>query len=234
MKTTIAIPCVVEHLDNIDILLHHVVGGTVLPDEVVIAVFPVTKKEQHEKIVNIQNKYQNYFQLNILESTDQKPREYARNFLIPFLSGDLILWHDADDTQHPQRIEIVKRFFEEYDIVHLCHAYRMNNEKEIGHIDFDSIQYISSQQIFQHKDYINKLQNYDILDRTIWETFAFGGGFDMPIHAGVCCVKKEVLEKIKFTREYPGEDSKFCFDILMQHKKTILIDAKIYNYNIIE
>jgi len=229
MKTTIAIPCVVEHLDNIDILLHHVVGGTVLPDEVVIAVFPVTKKEQHEKIVNIQNKYQNYFQLNILESTDQKPREYARNFLIPFLSGDLILWHDADDTQHPQRVEIVTRFFENYDIVHLCHSYRFGKEKAIGNINFDDIEVILPEQILQC--YNEKLLSYN---KIIWETFAFGGGFNIPIHAGACCVKKEILEKIKFTRNYPGEDSKFCFDILMQHKKTILIDAKIYNYNIVE
>jgi len=229
MKTTIAIPCVSHHLDNLDNLLHHVVEGTVLPDEVVIAVFPVTKPEEHEKINELQNKYQNLFQLNIIKSSEQMPRDFARNFLIPHLNNDLILWHDADDIQHSQRIEIVKRFFEEQDIVHLCHAYQ-TGPNIIGHIPFNHIRCISPKEILCHKDYAEKIQNYNTLDRYIWETFAFGGGFDMPIHAGACCVKREVFEKVKFTREYPGEDSKFCFDILKEFEKTIFIDAKIYNY----
>ena len=170
-----------------------------------------------------------FFKLNIIESAEKMVREDARNFLIPYLHGDLILWHDADDTQHPQRVEIVTRFFENYDIVHLCHSYRFGKEKAIGNINFDDIEVILPEQILQC--YNEKLLSYN---KIIWETFAFGGGFNIPIHAGACCVKKEILEKIKFTRNYPGEDSKFCFDILMQHKKTILIDAKIYNYNIIE
>ena len=228
MKTTIAIPCIDNHLDKLDRLLTHIIKGTVIPDEVVIAAFPIVKEEQYEMIGNLLNKFDKYFELNIIKVTEVLPRERARNFLIPYLHNDLILWHDADDTQHPQRVEIVKRFFETYDIVHLCHSY--GHGEEIGNIDFNNIRCIFSEQILQHKLYAEKIQNYDTMDRRIWETFAFGGGFGIDIHAGACCVKKEVLEKVKFTREYPGEDSKFCFDILMQFKKTILVDAKIYNY----
>ena len=232
MKTTIAIPCIERHLGNLDNLLSSVVKGTVLPDEVIIAAFHILKEEQHIIIDRLLDKFKNYFELKIIKETETKDRQESRNFLIPYLQrsqSDLILWHDADDTQHPQRIEIIKRFFKEQDIVHLCHAYRTGKEKEIGNIDFDTIRCISSEQM--HQCYNEKFLNYDNIN---WGTFAFGYGFDMPITAGSCCVKKEVLEKIKFTHEYPGEDSKFCFDILKHFKKTILIDAKIYNYNIVE
>ncbi len=229
MKTTIAIPCVVKHLGNLDKMLTSFVNGTILPDEVVIATFPILKKEQYEMIDYLIGKFGKYFELDIISLKEHLPRPEARNFLIPFLfQNDLILWHDADDTQHPQRIEIVKQFFEKYDIVHLCHAYRKGREKEIGHIDFNNIRYVFSEQMLQF--YNKKFLSYDAID---WQTFAFGGGFDMPICGGVCCIRKEVLEKIKFTRKYPGEDSKFCYDILREFKKTILIDAKIYNYNIV-
>lgn len=227
MKTTIAIPCVDRHLNKLDRLLSHIIKGTILPDEVVVAVFPIVKKEQHDMISKLSDKFGKSFDLRFIKSTDQMARQTARNFLIPYLQGDLILWHDADDTQHPQRVEIVKQFFDTYDIVHFCHSYRKGKEKEIGNIVFNNIKCFNSELVLRR--YNKQILNYDAID---WTTFAFGGGI-VKTHAGACCIRKEVLEKIKFAREYPGEDAKFCFDILKTFKKTLLTDAKLYNYNII-
>ncbi len=52
----------------------------------------------------------------------------------------------------------------------------------------------------------------------------------MPVH-GLVCVKKHVLEKIKFNENYPrGQDSLFSHEVLYKFKNSIVIDAQLHIY----
>lgn len=220
MKITIAIPCLAIDIPCLDRTLSGIKNGTVIPDEVVITASQVEADYQHNVLEALQNKFKTYFKLIINECFEKLGFIQARNALTQFITGDLILYHDADDIQHPQRIEIVKHFFEENDIVHLCHSYRFSEEKEIGNINYSSIRVIKSEALIE-----------EYKDREWSEQgFAFGAPF-LRIHAGACCIKKEVLEKVGWGGTYPGEDCKFCLDILRTFGKTILIDAQIYIYD---
>lgn len=219
MKTTIVIPCAKYHLWILDRTLTSIISGTRIPDEVIIAVSPIEADSQHEIIERLQGKFGKFFRLVIIKESRKLLHAEARNFPIKFIQGGLVLYHDADDTQHPQRIEIVQRFFNEYDIVHLCHSYRYSGEGQAGKIDYNTIRVIPTEKLIERYSGKN------------WEEIrAFGSPF-MRTHVGACCVRKRVLDKVKWPGLYPGEDLRFCLNVLQKFKKTILIDAPLYNYN---
>ena len=46
-----------------------------------------------------------------------------RNRAAAATTGAIIIYQDADDLPHPQRVELIKRAFEEHEIDHLIHLY---------------------------------------------------------------------------------------------------------------
>jgi len=218
MRTTIAIPCGAHHLKFLDKVLESIASGVELPDEVLIVVSPVINDHQREIIEGLQNKFKDSLKLGIMKEKEALSGADARNFLTKFMKEGIILYHDADDTQHPQRVEIVKRFFNEYDIVHLCHSYKFFSEGQAEEIDYETIKIVRSKELVEKYKSLN------------WEVQAFGSPF-MRITAGACCIKREVIEKIWWSGPVPGVDRRFCLEILKNFRKTILIDAPLYNYN---
>lgn len=217
MRTTVAIPCSIKHYTFLSNLLSNIMNGTILPDEICIAIGGICDKLEVKRIKDELGWAKN---LKLLFSDKKMNAAESRDFITREITGDIVIYQDADDLMHPQRIEIVKRFFQDFNIVHLCHSFSFYSETVAGEINYNEIKYESGD--FIYDKYFTKDKNVK----------AFGEDSSIErITAGATCVKKSVLEDIKWvTNQKCPEDKSFCMSVLKTFNKTLLIDAPIYIY----
>lgn len=121
LKTSVIIPCTANHFQHIGLLLERYAEQTQVPDEVVISLSQVELLA--EEVVAAVEMGAWPFRVQILRHIGKRSAGMNRNLACKIASGDLFLCQDADDLPHPQRVEIVKFFFERYEIDHLIHAW---------------------------------------------------------------------------------------------------------------
>jgi len=228
MKYCLFIPTTPTHFKNLDKILALYKIGTVQPDEIIISISKSNEISKNE-MDYIENKYNcKLMKHKKLMLAGPNRQESIKS------ESDIIIYHDSDDYPHKQRIEIIKYFFEQNNIVMLNHSYSKNyNEEDI------IIQNIS---IIKCEDIYGLYFPNNILKDCIKYCGAYGGGWNIPICAGPVSIKKEVLNDIKWkdrhelsyspmwnNLNYKGaEDYEFCMEVLYHFKKSILIDSPIY------
>ena len=119
LRTSVAVPCIGKHVDLLPDLLRHFERQTVRPDEIA---FSISSCTQLSSVVAAALKKS---PIPTIVKTDPGVA-YAgknRNRAAAATTGAIILYQDADDLPHPQRVELVKRAFEEHEIDHLIHLY---------------------------------------------------------------------------------------------------------------
>lgn len=247
MTISVYIPTTPNHLKFLDKILNsYLYKSTVLPDQIVVSISDFSKINSMT-YNNLKMKYKDVLFLEHLEVQLAGPN---RQFAEQFCTSDIILYQDSDDLPHIQRVEIIKYFFEKYDIIHLHHSYfnltnyidliteieSFNYNENI--IDIDSIKFITSDQFYE-KLYPNKnlidCRNPHIINEIFKE---------LKPHYGALAIKKEVLNEIKWKDRknlfysprwndftYKGaEDYEFMVEVIFKYNKTIIIDSKIYFY----
>ena len=118
---SVIIPCHPNHFYLLEELLNCYVNSKVIPDEIVISLSEY-KKIGQEEIGELEN--QNWpFRLKILKHLQKYPPGRNRNEACLASSCDVIIAQDADDIPHPQKTEIVKYLFENFEIDHLLHQW---------------------------------------------------------------------------------------------------------------
>lgn len=149
--TSIVVPCHSKHARSLNELIDNLEQSSVLPDEVVISLSGV--KNIAEGVVgNI--KKSNKFKISIIVANEELSEPNNRNLACSNATSDILICQDADDLSHYRRIEIIKHFFENYDIQHLMHGM---SEDEItpdllpmtalGKIRFERIRYLNFKNI---------------------------------------------------------------------------------------
>jgi cellulose synthase/poly-beta-1,6-N-acetylglucosamine synthase-like glycosyltransferase len=121
MKVSVNIPCVAKHFEYIPLLLESCGSQTVIPDEIVISLSEVDKVSPL-LLAEVESK-EWPFELKIIKHQEKRSEGANRNIACAHSLGDLIICQDADDIPHPQRVEIVKWLFENYEIDHLMHLF---------------------------------------------------------------------------------------------------------------
>lgn len=117
---SVIIPCHYKHALLLPELLLRYESQTVLPNEVVIALSD-SAKVAASLIAEIQRP--RAFPIKLSLSREKRSAGENRNCACKIASGEVFLFQDADDFPHPQRVEIVRHFFQKYRIDHLMHAY---------------------------------------------------------------------------------------------------------------
>ncbi len=119
--TSIIIPCHYKHAIWLPSLLDTFAQQTVLPNEIVISLSEYTKVNPDL----LQNLCSNRWPFTIQLLTCEEPISEGgnRNRACRHATGDVFICHDADDIPHPQRVEIIKFFFDNLPIDHLMHYY---------------------------------------------------------------------------------------------------------------
>ena len=236
MKTSVFIPCTQKHIKYISGLVSEYQHGTVKPDEIVV--FVSGNGRSYEVFKNTH--YEKHVAGNVLAGP-------ARQTAKQLCSGDIILYQDADDLPHPQRVEIVKHLFETMDIMHMTHSYAFMRELPSwadGKIHYTAA---TMPKTIEYKE-------ISIIDgKKIFEMYFPGGRItdcstaacswgstDNIQHAGACCIRREVLNVVTWKKNNAlalapmnkdkAEDYEFCMECAFRFKKSAMISAVLYQY----
>jgi len=203
---SVVVPCDYKHFQYVGSLLTHYSKQTLLPDEVVISLSRSAELSE-ETIKKVEN-YSWPFRLLVIKNPKRKPSGANRNIAGVHASGELLIYQDADDIPHPQRVEIIKYFYEKYHFDHLIHSYQFSGNS------FSLYQ--SPGQIFPYGHSAGRI----MITAPI---HAF------PLHFGNCAIQKRVLDKIKWGLEY-GEDWLFAQEVYRQFNNCIILQASLITY----
>jgi len=208
LTSSVIIPCHHAHFKHLKELLLLLSQQTELPDEVVISLSEVNKVPASElKSLELAT-YP--FSLVIIKHPKQLNAGLNRNSACAHAKGDVFICQDADDIPHPQRVEIIKHFFSNYDIDHLIHLYipewTQGNRPEW----------------YWGLHQKEKIQFSELLR---WSQVA-GSYF----HGGNIAIKRTLFAQIQWPDMAGGEDTKFNNMIIENKKKSILLDVHLLIY----
>lgn len=114
LKTSVLIPCAGPHVALLPELISLLRNQSRRPDEIVAAVSRCPASEV-AKIAALD--------VNVIFSGDQLSAGANRNRAAAVATGDVLIYQDADDVPHPQRVEIIAGIFEKFDVEHLMHFF---------------------------------------------------------------------------------------------------------------
>lgn len=184
LKTSIIVPCCAQHAEHLYGLVRLYESQTVLPDEIVISLSE-SDKVPHA-IIDALQKEAWRFPVILLLSQEKLFAGQNRNIACEHAKGDIFICQDADDFPHPQRVEIIKYFFQKYKIKHLMHLYSIIKPHESGsteiYTDLSKITY-SFPRIFE---------------------MVYGQGTN-----GNVAMLKSVFDKLRWSSKPRGQDTEF-------------------------
>lgn len=236
MKTSLIIPCTSKHfVENLPKILKSYELNTVQPDEIIVSLseYKNVEKDKFNKeelkyiLQCIDNKiFKKFILLNHYDKKTHGPNRQAGSEVA---SGDILIYGDADDVALPQRIEVIKYFFENFDVQHLNHQWIGDiNKSRI--LDVTNIKYVSPEKVYSHYFPNNNLIDCNKV------CHSYGGDLLPYITAGHTAVLKSSLEKIRW-KDWteltfgPAEDYEFCMENAFYFKKSILINAPLIEYS---
>jgi len=232
MKISVYIPSIpsTNWAKNLSRIVDAYLAGTIKPDEIFINL-AMFEKMSPTIINEFKIKYDN--KAILMLTRGQVLRGPNRQMAKQMCDGDIIIYQDHDDMPHERRVEIVKRYFENYDILVLNHSYAyINNNVDIN--DASIKMYDSA---FLRKMYF---PNDNMCDCKKFN--CYGAGFNFAVHAGAVCIRKELLDLMSWrsatdtilNKKHPtdiAEDYEFCMEALFKYNKSTIIDAPVYYYD---
>lgn len=112
LRTSVIVPCSHKHVQLLpDLLGHQLSRQSRQPDEIVVALSGCAVPRALPDGIRL------------VHSAAPLTAGQNRNRGADVATGDLLIYQDADDLPHPQRVEIVAGLFEAYEVEHLMHGY---------------------------------------------------------------------------------------------------------------
>jgi glycosyltransferase involved in cell wall biosynthesis len=235
LKTTICIPCVPEHWQSLEAVLMAYKVGTEVPDEVVVSLSDCDKLTS-QAIRDLEARYSSVFNFKLIRNSQRlsaaKSRQVASNMAL----GDILIYQDADDLPHPQRVEILRSLFElNKEAMHVGHPFTMTGEafQKIGNfLDVPVLPLTSLYRTYLHE---SLTPNVPVIERL----GAFGEWLPNSTHRGrfangAPAVRKSVFERVQWTDDlkfFKSEDCEFNFAVLMAYNQSFFVDHPVYFYN---
>lgn len=202
--TSIIVPCYYKHFKLIPELLTFYEKQTVLPDEVIICLTITKLGDITPEMINRVLKTSRPFSVKIVYDDGEYPGK-ARNWACECSSGDLLICQDADDIPHPQRTEIIKHVFENYQADFLIHRWLPSGNEFAPYSNEDTLS------LATYFDEYNNI-SYDY------------------IHNGNVAVTKEVFKAIKWPGHYNGEDVEFNRNVFRNFEYKVGLDQYLIIY----
>ena len=217
---TVLIPCAHEDSHLLVNLINILNQQSIMPKEVIISLSG-TKHITAEKLKHIDDllRVKFPFTLKILYRSDKFWASQNKNYAASIATGDILVVQDADDIPHYQRFEIIKYFFDKYDIVHLMHSFIFRHD---GHVilssNYKSIPFNKPYNISHIAFYHTKTQRHITTE--------------LPKTHGEIGVKKSVWDKFKWDNDrMTGEDTRFNRAVQAYYEKTYYIRPDLIIYN---
>tara|TARA_B100000287_G_C20674758_1_gene794784 strand:+ start:6842 stop:7585 length:744 start_codon:yes stop_codon:yes gene_type:complete len=229
MKTSVVIPATNGNFGYLNCILRHYEDGVEIPDEIVVSISN-SHLVDSGSIDALENKFKNSFELKVLRHEETMLQGPNRDAASKQSTGDIIISNDADDIPHPQRVDIIKRLFKENDIVQINHGYQINTDFSF----VENMQVMQCEDVFNH--HFPNCPDTDIRPNPHDLGFhaPYGGGLPWTIHAGNVAFSKEVFDELSWRHtEEIAWDYDFCMDVLFRFKRSMIIDAPLIWYNLL-
>jgi len=234
---SIVIPCYNPHIKYLGTVFDDICIQTILPKEVILAISQVndeTKDVIHTKYINQFN--DNKIEFKIINVIEKQNPGINRNMGSKLATCEYIMFIDADDTIHPQKIEITKYFLEKYQPNIFLHSYVMKKPIDfLKHfpIDYKKIPIVTNDTIytdtFGNPPYRNRQR--ELVRR---------GGHGIGVKSenknyyvtphGYPTVKKSLFNTFQYTDLKSGEDGIFIRDVLWKIGGVIYAPVHLLNY----
>lgn len=215
LTTSVIIPCVARHFFLLTGLLESYQNQTILPDEIVISISEAEKL--NPKHIAALNFCEWGFKLKIISNKGVIYDEPNRTIAMDNSSGSLLIFSDADDIVHPQRVELAKFVFENYDVDYLLH--RIGSRKELKQpLDINDIM-----PVLRFTSLDDLLNNYAYPKH-------------VPITTGSPCFLRKVADKIKWhmgttnSQWAAGGDYTYCAQVCKLFKNTVATPLPLILY----
>lgn len=222
---SVFIPCVPKHFKYLKNVIDSYVKGTVRALEIVVFLSG-TGCDTFES----PSKHCRFF--SVPELVRAGP---ARQQALELCKGDVVVYQDADDFPHRQRVETVRRVFKDNDIVLLTSVQSFKIEDLDTNINYQKIKKISGKDIYHHYFPSGKITDCSRIYK------AYGGDLVHMNSAGDPCIRRCVLETVKWKDNKDltllgtkniGEDYEFCMEVTHKFKKSMIIDSVLVWYKV--
>ncbi len=204
---SVIIPCYYKHIIYVQKLLDIYQQQTLLPDEIILVISDI--QNLHSNILTKLKETEYKYQLEIVEVRGKSLAGKNRLIGTKIAKGKIIIFQDADDIPHPQRIEIIKYFFDKFpNIVHIAHQFcYYNNETKYK---LENISYQKLEKNIFSIPMIRKAEN---------------------VTHGNIAIRKQIYSKLNwFTSIQRGQDVAINMDIFNKFHSSIFIRVPIYQY----
>lgn len=203
-SVSIIVPCHPKHLRYLPEVFRTFEEQTVLPEEIVVA---ISEADRVKELIETMQSYKCSIPVKYVLCNEKKGPGENRNAACSVASGDLFICHDADDLAHPQRVEIIKKYFQIRPVDILLHCYGRTSEQK---------------KVFSKTSFHN-CRYYPVID--------FGKtDYLETIHRGNCALRREVFEKVQWGTKYIGEDVEFLQKGMQEGFRLGIINAVLLIY----
>lgn len=209
-KITVVIPCHYKHFGYIESLLKLYDSQTLIPEEIILIICEIEKLQN--KTVKIKELKKNVFKFSlvVVEIIGRSAAGNNRYIGTKMAKNGIVVFQDADDIPHVQRLEIFKYFFDKYPtLVHIVHRWTKKDDMK-KYTDFSSINY--------------KLLNFDIFLNPIKR---------IPEHLanGNVAIKKNIYNNVNWYKDkFRAQDIYLNSSIYNRYKQSLMIREPIYFY----
>jgi hypothetical protein len=197
LRTSIVVPCSHKHVSLLPELIDFLLGKqTRLPDEIIVAIsgcgvpaVPSGARMLHSDVPCTAGKNRN-------RGSDAA-------------TGDIIIYQDADDVPHPQRVEIIAGIFERYEAEHLMHGYI----------------YV------RHSIEVPEMQQSSIEDAVSRCTYRSEPAPSAQVTNGEVAIARTLFASVRWPEDASmGEDLRFNQAAYGQSKQTVTLDLPLVVY----
>ena len=201
LRTSMLVPCAGKHAARLPELLEALRAQTRKPDEIIVAVSGCALSDIPP------------CDAKVVHSLAPLSAGANRNRATAVAGGDVLIYQDADDLPHSQRVEIIAGLFEAYEIDHLMHFFfYMKDEPST----------FSVKDAADLSKYRTSLMPCDVSYRT---------GLVEYVTNGNVAIARSVAETVRWP-EYPdiGEDQEYNRAVYARTKRTAVTPLPLITY----
>jgi glycosyltransferase involved in cell wall biosynthesis len=225
-KVSVVVPCYPPHIPHLNNSIQSLLNNTERPDEIIIALSETSLNDGEILQNGLRNTFK-YEDIKVFSTTKKQFAGENRNRGGFAALNDIIIFFDADDASHTQKIEITKKIFKEYQPSIMLHGYTCEHFDPSRTYDVNNIGIVHPEAIYEYT--FGKIDNPRWIFTNRYADNHFGNGNP---HHGHATIHKDTLLKVQYTNHSYGEDSIFCVSVLKELKNIIYTDSVLVNYNI--
>lgn len=234
MKVSVIIPTTPEHAPYLGVLLAALAQGTEKPEQVVVSVSqaPLATADALRVLERLgRDLFDDFIMLRHDGRMRHGPNRQAAS---ERASGDILIYQDADDLPHPQRVQVVKHFFARYDIMHLNHCWIGLDDPFPDYTGPGAapIRAVTPEAVFQAT--FPTATEMECLTALRGRGYGFFSGFY--VTTGMPAVRRAVLDRVRWKSPEQfmykrNEDYEFNMNTLFTFRKSMIIDASLVKWD---